>query len=399
MKINSKIIRRRSGKSKDKWVLRISYFDEIAGRDKHIERNFDLKAAAIDERSRLTNELRKTHGQSREGDRMTFQDLVAVYEEHFYKPAVIVQGRKVAGIKSYKTVSGHLKMLKAFFGARLLRHVTPESLTDYRLWRIEQGSQRGKQENRQEISLATVNRELSSLRTLMAYAFEKGWIAKALSFKRSIDKEAEKERTRILTADEEVRLLAACQGEREITYERTRRGKVESITAVHIEDNRALKAILLLAMDSGLRKSEILRLDWADFDFEKGLVHVLESHTKTQRSRLAPLTVRTIAELRRVKMFAGDGPPFPFKNFSGSFETAKKIAGITDLHFHDLRRHAIVKWTLAGTPLNIAGKAAGHSQLQTTHRHYLSVDEEMMQNIARTMNTTQNMEAENDLVN
>jgi integrase len=54
--------------------------------------------------------------------------------------------------------------------------------------------------------------------------------------------------------------------------------------------------------------------------------------------------------------------------------TAKRLAKINDLHFHDLRRTAITLWIQQGTPLALAVKLGGHSQLQTTMKHYTAND-------------------------
>lgn len=63
------------------------------------------------------------------------------------------------------------------------------------------------------VKITTVNRELSVMRKIMRYAFGKGWILKDIFFNaKVIDVSAEMERTRLLTKDEENRLLYSCQG-------------------------------------------------------------------------------------------------------------------------------------------------------------------------------------------
>lgn len=387
MEIKSKVFKRKTGKSKGRWIIRIEYFDDVLGRKRFMERHAERRTDATDVRDRLIKHIEKTHGQIQTGDKMTFAGLADLYEKHFYKPAVIVEGRKVAGIKSYKTVKGHLAMLREFFGKRMIRHITPESLTEYKLWRVAKGSQRGKDENKGTVpvSLATVNRELSSLRAIMKYAFEKGWLVKELIFKKIIDADAEKVRTRILSVDEEGRLLEKCQGTREIPYERVRRGRKEEIKAKHDMDNPRLKAAILLAIDGGMRKGEILKSDWPDFDFENQIIRVRSSNTKTQRERLAPLSERAANELLRIKSMAPHERPFPFNNFAGSFETACRLAEIEGLQFRDLRTTAITRWQLFGMPLAFAGKMAGHTQIQTTNRHYTMLDEKMVSEAAKKL--------------
>lgn len=390
MNIKSKIFKRKTGKSKGTWIVRIEYFDELLGKTRYMERHAEKRSDAIDERDRLTKEIQKSHGQIQTGERMTFDALAALCEKNFYKPAVIVEGRKISGVRAYKTAQGQLNMLKRFFGKRLIRQITTESLTEYKLWRLKNGSQHSsitEKLKEKPIKLSTINRELSTLRRVMRFAFGNGWILKDIFFNaKVIEMSAEIERTRLLTPSEEHRLLAACQGVRQITYKRVLRGKEEEVTATHNADNPHLKAIILLAIDGGLRRGEILKLRWSDFNFENNLIYILGTHTKTERERIAPLSQRAKNELNRIREFTLGEKPFPFSDFKRSFATAKRIAGIDDLHFHDLRRTAITRWIQQGNPLALAGKLAGHSQLQTTMKHYTSTDAEMVREIAEKMN-------------
>lgn len=392
MEITAKVFKRKSGKSKDKWIIRIEYFDEIAGRMRYMNRHADKRGEAIDERNRLVDEIKKTHGQMQTGERMTFNDLADFCEKNFYKAAVVFEGRKIDGVRSHKTVKIQINNLKQFFGKRLIRRITTESLKDYKIWRLQQGSKHPAYADKAEtksIKLSTVNRELSSMRRMMRYAFGRGWVLKDIFYNaKIIETSAEMERTRLLTLEEENRLLAACQGKRVITYERRKRGKTdefEKVQAVHDLDNPHLKAILLLAIDGGLRRGEILKLRWEDFDFENGQIRILATHTKTERERVAPLSARAKAELLRIKKLSPGASPFNFANFKRSFETAKRLAGINDLHFHDLRRTAITRWIQQGVPLAFAGKLAGHTQQQTTLKHYTSPDSDIIREIAERM--------------
>lgn len=124
-----------------KRIIRIEYFDEILGKNRYMERHAEKRSDAIDERDRLVKEIEKSYGQIPTGKRMNFIDLVAIAEKNFYKSAEIIEGRKVAGVRSLETVQNQLKMLKKFFGKRLIRQITTESLTDYKLWRVKNGSQ------------------------------------------------------------------------------------------------------------------------------------------------------------------------------------------------------------------------------------------------------------------
>lgn len=391
MQVKSKVFRRRAGKSDGKWVVRIEYFDHLRGAHRFMERQFDLRSEAIDERDRLIDDVKKTCGQIQTGERMTFKQLADRCAETIYQPAVIVEGHKIEGVRAHNTAKNHMTVLTEFFGERLIGEITTESLFEYRRWRLKRGSRHpstADKETKVPIKLATVNRELSAMRRIMRLAYAKGWVARDIFFKAEVIEEAaELERTRLLSQVEESRLLEACQGTRIVNYERTRRGRKETIAAAHSVDNPQLKAMILLALDAGMRRGEILKLRWQDIDFNAGLIRILGTNTKTERERLAPLTDRAASELLSIKELTESERPFPFADFKRSWATAKRIAGLEDLHFHDLRRTAITHWIQQGHPIALAGKVAGHSRIETTMKHYTGVDIDTIRRLVDSMNT------------
>lgn len=390
MEIGAKVFKRKSGKSKGKWIVRLQYLDKASGKVITKERSTDRRSDAIDERDRLINELKKSHGGIRKGERMTFNELADICSKLFYGPAVIVEGKKIEGVRSHAVAQNYLSLLKEFFGKRRIGNITTESLSDYRQWRLKTGSRRPeliKQKKYVPVKLSTINRELSAMRRIMRYALSKGWITKDIFFNaKVIETSADIERSRLLTTHEETLLLAACQGERKVTYTRDHYGNQREVIATVQVDNPHLKAIILLAIDSGMRRGEILKLRWQDIDFNANLIRILGTHTKTERERIAPLTERAKAELERVRTFTPGERPFPFADFKRSWATAKRIAGISDLHFHDLRRTALTRWQTYGIPLAMAGKMAGHTNTQTTMKYYTANDAEMVQGFADRIN-------------
>lgn len=414
MKIQTSVFRRKNGKQKGKWTARLVYFDSVAGRTRTIERTAESKTAARDERDRLLAELKKTDGQSIKGENLTFAKLADYCADELYHPAELGKdGLKESGVKSHATAMNNIRMLKEYFGSMLVNDITVNSLTSYRRWRIKKGSQRPEIKKRGEfvpLSDSTINRELSAMRTMMRLALGEGWVTKDIFYKakqtaktksrRPVFKR-EFARDRMLTEVEEMRLLAACQGMRETTYERTRRGKKETITAKTDVDNPHLKALIILAIDSGMRRGEILKLKWNDIDFNNGIIHILATNTKTEMPRMAPLTERARHELSNIRKFTPGDSPFPFADFKRAWATAKKIARIDDLHFHDLRRTAVTRWQdKHGLSLALAGKVAGHTNTETTMKHYTAADLELVHGLADSMNAYYDRTpVENELVN
>ena len=142
-------------------------------------------------------------------------------------------------------------------------------------------------------------------------------------------------------------MLANCQREREVTYKRKKRrnpNEIEEITAKMSIDNPHLKAMIILAIDSGMRRGEIFKLRWQAIDFDNNLIRIVGTHNKTERERIAPLSQRAKNELEKLKAITTGENPFPFVDIKRSFATAKRLAKIDDLHFHDLRRTAITRW-------------------------------------------------------
>lgn len=347
-----------------------------------MERQSEKRSDAIDLCDKLEADVKKSHGQIQTGERMTFTQLADLCIGTFYKPAVIVEGRKIAGVRSLASALSQIKVLKRFFGSRLIAGISTESLTDYKFWRLKDSSSR----TGTPFKIATINRELSIMRKMMRYALGNGWVLRDIFFNaKVIESSAEIERNRLLTPEEEARLIAACVGEREVVYERKRKGKQEDVHARINVDNPHLKAMIILAIDSGMRKGEILRLRWQDLDFHNNIIRVVGSHTKTERERFAPFSRRAQSDLAELKNITLGNKPFPFADIKRSFATAKRVACIEDLHFHDLRRTAITRWIMNGVPLALAGKIAGHSVLQTTMKHYTSTDADMVRDVAEKM--------------
>ena len=365
-----------AGSYKNRWTLRFTFSDEH-GNTRRKTYQFATRNDALDARPRLEGKLSKTQGQSVVGDKMTFSDLAAYAKRTFYRPAEIAEGRKVAGIRSTKPVYTAMDTLEEYFGKKRLASITRNDLNGFKTWRLKQGDRRGKAgelkpSERKRVSLSTVNRTLAIFKHLIKFAYAEGWISRDITLgSKAIDPDAEKARTRTLTESEETLLLASCEGTRAVTY--LRRGK--PVTAAINVNNPHLKAAILLGLDAGLRRNEVLTLEWQNVDFDRNFIHVQSLHTKTQRGRNVPLRDRLKAELLALPNFGEKGRIFPFNDFKRSWATALRLAGIEGLTFHDLRRTFVTRLSVKGVPLAVAGKLAGHSTLATTQKHYVSTDD------------------------
>jgi integrase len=141
--------------------------------------------------------------------------------------------------------------------------------------------------------------------------------------------------------------------------------------AAPIEMQRAL----ILALHTGQRQGDLLRLPWAAYD---GSTITLRQGKATRKGvKAAPITIRCTATLRRMLdamprtgllvLNTKTGQPFKKRWFAEQWGEATIAAGLSDLHFHDLRGTAITMLSEAGnTPQQIAA-VTGHT-IKTIHQ-------------------------------
>ncbi len=367
------------------WALRLVYIDDFGNKTPRSWQYATKQDAKDDIEKRRTELIGIVERKSRDlGDVKTFKQWAEYAKADFYRPAVIREGRKVGGIKSHRQTHILIDQLVECFGDKPLAKFTRYDMDRYKMWRLEQGDLRGNKgklmpDEREPVRISTVNRGLAILKHLLIEAHEAGLIAKNVTKgSRAIDADAETARTRTLTDEEELRLLKSCIGKRTVEYKR----KGKTVKAAVEADNPYLKALILLGLDSGLRRAEILSLDWRDINFDAGIIQILGTNTKTQRTRLVPITARVKAELLTLPSFGANGQVFPFNDFKRSWATAMRVAKIDGFTFHDLRRTCGTRMELLGVPHAIVQKMLGHSAKDITGRHYVAATIETVRMVA-----------------
>jgi integrase len=139
-------------------------------------------------------------------------------------------------------------------------------------------------------------------------------------------------------------------------------------------------SVVVLALETGMRRSELLALRWGDINLDRrtATLHM----TKNGESRTVPLStsaIQAIASLPR--SISGSVFPITAYALAANFNKAVKRAGLQDLHFHDLRHTAI---TLMATKLpNLIELAAvsGHKSLKMLQRYYHPDVEDLAQKL------------------
>jgi integrase len=319
--------------------------------------------------------------------RLTFNDLAKYYQTHYTTEPEYFNDRKISGLRDWKRRKNMVKMFCSYFGNCKVREISYEDLLTFRATRLKT-----LKPNKEQRSITTVNRELACLRRIFNIALRQDWIAKN-PFNRGeslIEVSAERQRERILTFDEEQRLLSAC--------DHPQRGH--------------LKPLLISLLDTGARKGETIKLQWKDVDFERRLITFQAQNTKTLRTRQVALTSRLFDELQTLWQNSDKnltGLVFGIiDNVSRSFASACKEAGIKQgsmegITLHTLRHSAATRLVKGQMPIQLVGKILGHTQPQTTYR-YLAANEETLYQASEILESYQHQipsesQTESDFVN
>ena len=371
--------RKRNGKLVYDGVL--CYYDEHGKRKfKHRERK--TQGAARDALQILRNELEDRGPKAVDTNIVTFAQLADYCETEIYVEAEYNDaGERLSGIRDVSTYKAHLKHFREFFKAKKLKEISVADLKRYRSHRLR-STRRGPNDTRINISTGTVARELTTLRAMLYEAKRNQWIknnpfefARKNEIIRSSDR---KKRSLFLTFDQEIKLLRACE----------------------TEDRRHLRALIIVAVDTGARFGELIHLTKPQIDFTgtgtiNGLLNYKDQGGDKQ-TRDAKMTTRVREALLDIinnppkKAFkvlrSGEKPSDQLvfgisNNVRTAWAGALKDAGLTNvgLHFHDLRHTPGTRVKKMVALLDIAN-ALGHKDPKTTAQIYVNhTDEDLVE--------------------
>ena len=173
--------------------------------------------------------------------------------------------------------------------------------------------------------------------------------------------------------------------------------------------------LILTALNTGMRRGELLNSIWSDIDFDQQVIRISpkenseytwEWHIKDTDRRTLPLTDEVTQLLAEHQVTQPEGYPYiflqprrydniqklraqgrwtvrqgrcPLSNFRYQFQTIKARAGIDEGTFHDLRRTCITNWFANGLSEYEVMIMAGHASFNTTRRFYLAVRKDLIE--------------------
>ncbi len=233
-----------------------------------------------------------------------------------------------------RTDASNIRLLKKHFSGKYLNEITSKDIEQYKADRLS------------EVTPSTVNRGLACLKSMYNRAIEWELTESNPASRVKLLRENNK-RMRFLEKEEIARLLDSC--------------------------NPRLKPIIIVALNTGMRKSEILNLKWQDYDFSRGILYL--RNTKSGEKREVPVNEQ--AKTALVSIPKNPKSDYIFSNKDGrpcqsvrkAFDNALKRAKIADFRFHDLRHTFASHLVQSGIDLNTVRELLGHASLKMTIRY------------------------------
>lgn len=233
-------------------------------------------------------------------------------------------------------------------------------------------------DGRRLVSKATASRDLTCLRSALSKAVE--WQVLDTNPLQGLRNKTVESRkvVRYLTDDEERRLRDTLRYRDDFmiaaraSANRWREEREQALYPVKPQGGYGdhLTPVVLLAMNTGLRRRELLTLQWTDIDLEGCMLTVRAAAAKSGKQRFVPLNAEARAAMIQWGTQQGRaGAVFGIRDAKTAWGRVLDAAGISNFRFHDLRHHFASRLVRAGVDLNTVRELLGHSDLKMTLRY------------------------------
>jgi integrase len=215
--------------------------------------------------------------------------------------------------------------IRPFLGELRLSQITTSVIDQYTTARRQEGT-----------TASTINAELCVLSAVLRKASEWGLLPRhergTIGWLR-----VEERQIRVLSEAEEERLLFAATPH--------------------------LRPLIRFALQTGLRRDELLTLTWTDVDLQRKTVTIAGQRSKTHRSRTIPLSSTALAILEGC---SPRGRIFGYYSVSTMFSQAARKAGLPGVSCHTLRHTVATRWLENGVNIRTVQRWLGHSSIRMT---------------------------------
>ena len=257
-------------------------------------------------------------------------------------------------LTSYKRDLTTLKHLFKYFGNKRINEVTHADAEQYQIQRKDGILQIKGVSRKDRVSNTTINLELILLKHIFKKAVQWGYLpASPLRFVKKLKQVPG--RVRYVKPAEWQRLLSACSPD--------------------------MRNLVIFARHTGLRRGEILNLQWTDIDWDNKKITVCERKNNT--NMIIPIKEVIFKMLKSMFASASSCYVFPGTNgkprttYKTGFNAACKRANITDLRFHDLRHTFASDLINSGADLSTVQQLMGHKSIVSTMRYVHPTEKHM----------------------
>jgi len=323
------IYQRKTKSGKIRWYL--DYRDADGRRVQMVANNAVTKDEAIVAlREEVAKAFNKEYRIKREQEKIKFSNFTEMYIENYAK----------VNKRSWKDDQYRLQKFVDFLGNIYLHEVTPLEIEKFKLSKLKEG-----------ITKSTVNRYLAILKRMFNIAIDWGYAEENPVNRIKFYSEKDNLKERILIKEEEDRLLES--------------------------SSEHLKPIIVVALNTGMRRSEISNMKWNQINLQTREIKV--EKTKSGKIRIVDINLILFEELLRLKSKRKNSK-YVFLNqktkLQTSFEGACRRAQIEGLRFHDLRHTFASRLVEMGVDLIRIKEILGHSTVKITERYTHSNREE-----------------------
>ncbi len=298
-----------------------------------------------------------------------------------------------------KTGAATIQRIRSNFVNLMDRPLNEISLWALEKWRSEQ-LKNGK-------AGTTINRDINALKSCLSKAVE--WeVLNAHPLRKLRPIRTDKlSRVRYLTKEEEDALRNALRRRDDWIRNKRRNAngwrrkrhiaELSDLSDQHYADH--LWPMVILTLNTGVRRGEALQLKWADVDLSRNIIVIRGGTAKSGKTRYIPLNSEAVQTLRRWRSTTPSSDwVFPARNgkrmtsIKTSWRTVMIEAEINDFRWHDLRHHFASRLVMAGVDLNTVRELLGHSDLSMTLRYAHLSPEHKAEAVARLCETSNQVE-------
>jgi integrase len=152
----------------------------------------------------------------------------------------------------------------------------------------------------------------------------------------------------------------------------------------------ALRPILTVAFDTGMRKREILDLRWEQVDLKLGIIRLAPQDTKGKEHRPVYMAsrVRRILNamprhLHSKHVFLNPKTMARWRDIDWMFKRARQVIGMEGLWFHDMRRSFVTRARRAGVPESVVMRMSGDRTREVFERYNIVSEADLEEAVRR----------------